>query len=42
MAWTGLSRGNFGSPVPASAMRSTKSVAPALSSVVVSLMLWGR
>ena len=38
MARTGLSRARSGSTVPASAIRSTRSVAPALSSVVVSLM----
>ena len=39
MAWSGLSRVRSGSAVAASAMRSTRSVAPALSSVVVSLMV---
>ena len=39
MAWTGLARVSAGGAVPASAMRSTRSVAPALSSVVVSLMV---
>ena len=39
MAWTGLSRVRSGIAMPASAMRSTRSVAPALSSAVVSLMV---
>jgi hypothetical protein len=39
MAWTGLSKVRSGITVAASAMRSTRSVAAALSSVVVSLMV---